>query len=255
MTATHSRQHLVNVYHHFEEFTEGREFVRNYFGKLAGLNVLDAGCGSASWLFDLSACQVTGIDVSSKQLDRNSLLKAKICADLHVYENESWINSFDLILCLDVLEHLKNPALVIEKFMSWMKPDGRIVLAYPNPQSLKGRVTKYSPHIIHKLFYKISLGTPLSAERDDKGPFNTFLGRDIELLKLITLLEAHSFKVDLLLSIESYQNKLIKRYLSTGLVNYLNKLLMRELRAYLDTSATDFILVASKRAFDITEQS
>lgn len=255
MTATHSLQKIANLYHHFEEFTEGREFVRNYFGKLVGLEVLDAGCGSASWLLDLSACNVTGVDVSLKQLERNSLLKVKICGDLQVYENESWINSFDLILCLDVLEHLRNPAPVIEKFMSWVKPDGRIVLAYPNPQSLKGRVTKYSPHIIHKLFYKISLGTPLTASRDDKGPFNTFLGRDIELLKLISLLEAHAFKVDILLSIESYQNKLIKRYLSTVLVNRLNKLLLRDMKDYLNTSATDFILVASQRAFDITERS
>lgn len=246
MTTTHSPQSLFNSYRHFEEFTEGREYVRNYFGKLAGLNVLDAGCGSASWLFDLTACHVTGIDVSAKQLDRNKLLQTRICADLQSYENAAWLNHFDLILCLDVLEHLKNPAPVIEKFMSWMKPDASLVLAYPNPQSLKGRVTKYSPHILHRLFYRISIGTPLSGTHDDRGPFNTFLSPDIELLKLAGLLEVHSFKVDLLVSIESFQNKLIKRYLSTPVVDYLNKLFLRELRTRVNTSATDFILVASR---------
>jgi SAM-dependent methyltransferase len=247
MTNKSSLQTIIqNSYQHFEEFTEGREYVRDYFGKLAGLDVLDAGCGSDSWLFDLTACHVTGIDVSLKQLERNRLLKARICADLHTYENEAWLSAFDLILCLDVLEHLKDPRLVVEKFMSWTKPGGRLVLAYPNPQSLKGRVTKYSPHIFHRLFYKISIGTPFSADRDDKGPFNTFLRPDIELLKLIGLLEASSFKVDLFVSIESYQNKLIKRYLSTSLVNHLNKLFLRELRVHLDASATDFILVAHK---------
>ena len=248
MVTTHSLQSIFHSYRHFEEFTEGREYVRSYFGKLAGLNVLDAGCGSASWLFDLTACDVTGIDISPKQLDRNKLLKTKVCADLQAYENDAWLNSFDLILCLDVLEHLQNPTQVVEKFMSWVKPGGSIILAYPNPQSLKGRVTKYSPHIFHKLFYRISIGTPLSDEREDKGPFNTFLSTDIELLKLAGLLEAHSFKVDLLVSIESYQNKLIKKYLSTPLVNRLNKLCLRELRPRLDTSATDFILITSKRA-------
>jgi SAM-dependent methyltransferase len=248
MAATDSSQSIFHSYRHFEEFTAGREYVRNYFGELTGLNVLDAGCGSASWLFDLTACHVTGIDVSPKQLDRNELLKTRICADLHAYENESWLNSFDLILCLDVLEHLRCPAMVVEKFMSWMKADARLILAYPNPQSLKGRVTKYSPHIFHKIFYRISIGTPLSETQDDRGPFNTFLSPEIELLRLTSLLEAHSFKVDLLVSIESYQNKLIKRYLSTPVVDRLNKLFLRELRAYLDTSATDFILVASKRA-------
>jgi SAM-dependent methyltransferase len=246
MATTHSLQSIFDSYRHFEEFTEGREYVRGYFGKLAGLDVLDAGCGSASWLFDLTACDVTGIDISMKQLDRNTLLKTKVCADLHDYENESWRDSFDLILCLDVLEHLKKPAPVVEKFISWMKPHGRIVLAYPNPQSLKGRVTKYSPLIFHKLFYRISIGTPLKDGCDDRGPFNTVLSPDIELLKLAGLLEAHSFKVDLLVSIESYQNKLIKRYLSTPLVNRLNKLFLRQLSTRLDTSATDFILVASR---------
>jgi SAM-dependent methyltransferase len=247
MTTAHSLHSIIQgSYRHFEEFTEGREYVRNYFGKMAGLKVLDAGCGSDSWLFDLTSCHVTGIDVSLKQLDRNSLLKTRVCADLHAYENEAWRDSFDLILCLDVLEHLKDPRLVMEKLMSWAKPNGRIVLAYPNPQSLKGRVTKHSPHIFHKLFYRISIGTPLSADRDDKGPFNTFLSPDIELLKMISLLEARSFKVDILVSIESYQNKLVKRYLSASLVNRLNKLLMRELSADLDASATDFILVASR---------
>jgi SAM-dependent methyltransferase len=247
MITSHSLQSIIQgSYRHFEEFTEGREYVRNYFGKLAALKVLDAGCGSDSWLFDLTACHVTGIDVSLKQMERNSLIQTRICADLNTYENEAWLDSFDLILCLDVLEHLKDPRHVIERFTSWVKTDGRIVLAYPNPQSLKGRVTKYSPHIFHKLFYRISIGTPLSADRDDKGPFNTFLRPDIELRKLVSLIEARSFKVDLLVSIESYQNKLIKRYLSAPLVNRLNKLFMRELRAYLDASATDFILVASR---------
>jgi SAM-dependent methyltransferase len=246
MAPTHSSQSIFHSYRHFEEFTEGREYVRNYFGRLAGLDVLDAGCGSASWLFDLTACDVTGIDVSPKQLDRNRLLKAKVCADLHDYENEGWLEHFDLILCLDVLEHLKTPALVVEKFISWMKPDARLVLAYPNPQSLKGRVTKYSPLIFHKLFYRISIGTPLRDDCDDRGPFNTVLSPDIELLNLAGLLEAHSFKVDLLVSIESYQNKLIKRYFSTPMVNHLNRLFLRELRDHVDAAATDFILVASR---------
>ncbi|HEX8651693.1 MAG TPA: class I SAM-dependent methyltransferase [Pyrinomonadaceae bacterium] len=246
MATTHSPPSLFNSYRHFEEFTEGREYVRNHFGKLAGLNVLDAGCGSASWLFDLTDCHVTGIDVSAKQLARNHLLRDGVCADLQTYENEAWLGHFDLILCLDVLEHLKSPAPVIEKFISWMKPDAALVLAYPNPQSLKGRVTKYSPHILHRLFYRISIGTPLSDEGDEKGPFNTFLSPDIELLKLASLLEAHSLKVDLLVSIESFQNKLIKRYLSTPLVDQLNKIFLRELRTRVNTSATDFILVASR---------
>jgi 2-polyprenyl-3-methyl-5-hydroxy-6-metoxy-1,4-benzoquinol methylase len=42
------------------------------------------------------------------------------------------IGSIDMILCLDVLEHLVNPAAVIQKLHKYLTPDGIIIASIPN---------------------------------------------------------------------------------------------------------------------------
>jgi SAM-dependent methyltransferase len=242
-----SLRNVIKSYRHVDEFSEALSHLQRHLGKLEWLNVLEAGCGAQSNL-DLNNCAVTGIDISQHQLNRNSSLQDRVCADLHAYKNEAWTHRFDLIICWDVLEHLKFPRIVIEKFRDWIKTDGgRLVIVFPNSQSLKGNVTKYSPHYFHRLFYKITLGTPMRAARDDCGAFKTFFARDIDLYELIASLELNSFKVTLLLSFESYQNKWIKRYVPATVINKLNKMFLGPLKNFLDASATDFILVASSR--------
>jgi len=240
-----SLRNIIGSHRHVDEFGDALFHLQRHLGKLEGLHVLEAGSGAKSNL-DLNNCAVTGIDISQHQLDRNSSLQDRVCADLHTYENEAWTHRFDLIVCWDVLEHLKSPRLVIEKFRDWIKTDGgRLVMVFPNCHSLKGNVTKYSPHYFHRLFYKITSGTPMRAARDDRGAFKTFFAREIDLCELIGLLELNSFEVTLLLSFESYQNKWIKRYVPATVINKLNKMFLGPLKNSLDTSATDFILVAS----------
>ncbi len=240
-----SIRNIIESCHHVDEFSDARSNLQRHLGKLELLEVLEAGSGAKSNL-NFNDCTVTGIDISPHQLARNSCLQERVCADLHTYENEAWTHRFDLIICWDVLEHLKSPRRAIEKFSDWIKTDGgRLVIVFPNSQSLKGNVTKHSPHYFHRLFYKITLGTPMRAARDDRGAFKTFFARDTDLCEVIRLLELNSFKVTLLLSFESFQNKWIKRYVPAALINKLNKMFLGPLKNSLDTSATDFILVAS----------
>jgi SAM-dependent methyltransferase len=39
--------------------------------------------------------------------------------------------SLDVLICLDVLEHVPNPASLVKKFHSWLKPDGLLVVSAP----------------------------------------------------------------------------------------------------------------------------
>jgi hypothetical protein len=239
---------MVGLYRHFDEFKEALLYLHQYQGKMEGLNVLEAGCGVRSNL-NLIDCVLTGIDISQNQLNRNNSLQFKVCADLQTYENEAWNRSFDLIVCWDVLEHLVSLPVVIKKFRSWIKDErSRLILVFPNAQTFKGYVTKYSPPFLHKLFYKLTLDTPIKAARTDQGPFKTFFSDDLNLDKLIGLLNTNSFDIPLLLSFESYQNKWIKRYLPAKGINRLNKRLLSPYKDFLDPSATDFILVAAPRA-------
>jgi cyclopropane fatty-acyl-phospholipid synthase-like methyltransferase len=240
-------QRLVESYRHFDQFHEAHAELYRHLGKLEGLRVLEAGCGANSNL-EMENCAVVGVDISPHQLNRNKSAQVKICADLCTHENESWTHSFDLIVCWDVLEHLKSPRTVLEKFGRWLKPDGRLVLVFPNAQTLKGQVTKHSPYFFHKLFYRIASGTPINADKEDKGPFKTVTANEIKIQEVINSLEQYFFTLTLLLSFESYQNKWIKRYVPHGLVDNVNKMFLGSLRNAVDPSATDFILVASRQA-------
>ena len=143
-------------------------------GELGGrpVHLLEAGCGSASNLrFDKKA-RVTGIDISRKQLERNALLDEKILGDVQRYEFPQ--DSFDAIICWDVLEHLPLPQLALRQFSRAVKPGGIVILKLPNVLSVKGLVTKFFPHWLHVLAYRYFYGEK-DAGKEDTAPFKTFL--------------------------------------------------------------------------------
>ncbi len=236
---------LKRIYHHHENFQTALVALREFLGELNQLKVLEAGCGSASHIH-MSDCSVTGIDISPYQLERNQRLTERICADLHQYDNPAWAQSFDVIICWDVLEHLQNPKIVVEKFFKWLKPGGKIVLGYPNPQIWKGVVTKYSPYFVHQLFYRIASGTPFSASKTDQGPFQTVFAKEIQLYALMSSAFSNGYEPTFFATYESYQNRFVKRYLPHFVVDALNRFFLGELKTLLDVSATDFVIVLSR---------
>ncbi len=64
------------------------ELIEEHFSKKEKVEVLEAGCGSITRLNVPSNFNVTGIDISQKQLDRNRYLNNKICADIQEYDFE-----------------------------------------------------------------------------------------------------------------------------------------------------------------------
>lgn len=158
--AVHELQQVV------DEFLQGR----------AAPRVLEAGCGSSSYLTLRPDTFLVGIDISAKQLARNQLLQEKILGDLQTHDLPA--ASFDLIVCWDVLEHLPRPEAALERLFAGIKPDGLVVLAMPNPRSLKGRVTKWTPHWFHVWVYRAWFGKK-SAGTEDQGPFKTYMRSSI----------------------------------------------------------------------------
>lgn len=142
--------------------------------ELAGrpVRLLEAGCGSASHLNFGADVWVTGIDISEKQLERHRFLDEKILGDLQRYDFPP--DSFDAIICWDVLEHLPQPKLALEKFATAVKPGGIVILKLPNVLSLKGLITKCFPHYLHVLAYRYFYGDR-NAGKEDTAPFKTFL--------------------------------------------------------------------------------
>ncbi|MEJ2445870.1 MAG: methyltransferase domain-containing protein [Exilibacterium sp.] len=142
----------------------------------AGANILEAGCGSLSLVEFSKDSHITGVDISQEQLDKNTILNEKILADIQTYQFKP--NTYDMIVCWDVLEHLTNPKAALDNMLPALKPNGIIVVAVPNIDSLKGLITKCSPHGFHVFVYKHILGKR-DAGQPGCAPFPTVMEKII----------------------------------------------------------------------------
>src|SRR5437764_1287309 len=69
--------------------------------------VLDAGCGARRYVAFGEHAHVVGLDLSAEDLARNDGLDERIVGDVQAYPMPQ--QSFDVVLCWDVLEHLRRP--------------------------------------------------------------------------------------------------------------------------------------------------
>lgn len=100
--------------------------------------VLEIGCGSGAtlaWMKSLGlAGHTTGIElapqmaeVASKNVDEFIIGDAEALLD-----DVAFTAAYDLVLCLDVLEHFVDPWRMIEKISHRLKPGGVLVASIPN---------------------------------------------------------------------------------------------------------------------------
>jgi hypothetical protein len=59
-----------------------QKFVDNYFRDRSSYRVLEAGCGSMSFLDLSDKTTIVDIDISEQQLARNKILNERICGDI-----------------------------------------------------------------------------------------------------------------------------------------------------------------------------
>ena len=100
-------------------------------------SVLEVGCGNGAtlkWLKESNLCKTT----SAIELVENMAREAKktvdyvLVGDCEKIVLELTPNSYDLILCLDVLEHMIDPWTFIENVQKSLKPGGYIISSIPN---------------------------------------------------------------------------------------------------------------------------
>jgi hypothetical protein len=157
------------------------------------LSVLEAGGGSATFLrgFDREFAFTT-IDISQEQLDRNSYAVEKILGDIQIFDYGN--RRFDIVMCWDVLEHVAAPERALERMASAIPCGGIMVVKGPIPTSLKGLLTRWSPHALHVLFYRRILGKP-DAGKPGHAPFRSELRRGSEPDHIRARLQAAGFVI------------------------------------------------------------
>lgn len=105
-------------------------------------SVLEIGCGTGAtlaWLKASGRCKsTTGIELVAEQADSASnVVDRVIQGSIESVDLTSWVDRFDLILCLDVLEHLNDPWALIENLSELLKPGGRLVASIPNVRHIR----------------------------------------------------------------------------------------------------------------------
>ena len=113
----------------------------------AGARVLDAGCGSGRTLQELvDYGTVSGIELNS---DAATLARGRELGDVQVgrLEELPWDDAtFDLITCLDVIEHVPDDVAALVELWRVCRPGGWLLVTVPAYQALWSRHDEANHH-------------------------------------------------------------------------------------------------------------
>jgi len=218
-----------------DRFLEEREKVR----------LLEAGCGSTSYLDFRNKAYVVGLDISERQLERNGSLDERIVGDVESYPLP--FHEFDLIVCWNVLEHVPHPERAVRNFADAVRDDGIVIIAIPNVRSIKGLVTKGTPYGFHLWVHRSLLGRK-DAGTDGRGPFPTYLRAAIAPRALLrAAAEAGLAPVYVSLYEGNQQKRLRARFRVVGLLWRVLAALVRSVSlGSISPDQTDCLLVLAR---------
>ena len=115
-------------------------YIENQAAGIDGKKILDVGCGGGilSEALAQKGARVTGIDMAELSLEvaRLHLHQSGLEVDyrLTTVEDFAEVNagSYDIVTCLEMLEHVPDPAAVIAAACRLLKPGGRLFLSTLN---------------------------------------------------------------------------------------------------------------------------
>ncbi len=117
--------------------------LRKVFNDIHFASALDAGCGMGEfsyYIYRKFGARVVGVDILADEIERNSKFAIKIAsnqlsfvrADISAKSLPELLSrKFDLILSVDVMEHIKDDVAVFKNFANLLNDNGIIVISTP----------------------------------------------------------------------------------------------------------------------------
>ena len=115
------------------------DWIRQH-AQLEGLDVLDIGCGGGILTEAMAAAgaRVTGVDMAEAPLTVAKLHQAESGADVNYRQATAeamaaeHAGDFDVVTCLEMLEHVPDPAQVVRSCAELVKPGGQVFFSTIN---------------------------------------------------------------------------------------------------------------------------
>jgi 2-polyprenyl-6-hydroxyphenyl methylase/3-demethylubiquinone-9 3-methyltransferase len=116
------------------------DYIERHCGDLANRKILDIGCGGGILAESLArrGALVTGIDMAEMSLEvaRMHLGESRLEIDYQQITAEKFAannpREFDIVTCLEMLEHVPDPGAIVAAAADTLKPGGRVVLSTLN---------------------------------------------------------------------------------------------------------------------------
>ena len=161
---------------YFEELSiTSRKYYIPYISKYKkikkGMNILEIGCGDGGNLLPFTelGCNTTGVDLSAGRIKDAILffeerqIKGNFIAS-DIFKLKGLEHKFDLIICHDVIEHIKDKAKFLSNLPKYINPEGIIFMSFPawqmpfggHQQICKSKIISHFPfiHLLPAPIYK-----------------------------------------------------------------------------------------------------
>ena len=115
-------------------------WIQQISGSLGGKQVVDVGCGGGilAESMAVAGAQVTGIDLAEKSLTvaRLHSLESGVKVDYQAISAEAFAEQhtgqFDVVTCMEMLEHVPDPAAIVQACSDMVKPGGWVFFSTLN---------------------------------------------------------------------------------------------------------------------------
>jgi len=160
----------------FKGYRTALKFLIKSYVKKSSL-ILDAGCGEGWLLLDMNA-QGIGLDINRENIRKaNKAKKKRMLNNLHFIVADIChipllaYEIFDVIICCDVLEHVKESELAISELSLYLKKEGKFLITTSNSLNPIMLLDKMLPAKISNIILR-ALGENYYSRTGRYNPYN-----------------------------------------------------------------------------------